>query len=72
MNLTEYKPLTYQIPHPTPTLLNASVFFPLYDRDMLEDHIVENTKFETPLTSHHKFGSVYEKETNTISIWYCR
>lgn len=38
------------------------VCFHIYDRNMLEDYLFKNTKFETPSTTRHKFGIVYEKD----------
>lgn len=38
------------------------VCFHIYDRNMLEDYLFKNTKFETPSTTRHKFGFVYQKD----------
>lgn len=38
------------------------VCFHLYDKNMLEDYLFNNTRFETPSTSRYDFGHVYEKE----------
>lgn len=34
----------------------------LYNRDQFEDYLFLNTKFDTPSTSRHKFGLVYEED----------
>jgi len=33
----------------------------LYNRDQFEDYLFLNTKFETPSTSRHKFGNLYQE-----------
>lgn len=36
--------------------------FHIYNRDMFEDYLFENTKFETASTGKYNFGSVYEQD----------
>ncbi len=36
--------------------------FHIYNRDMFEDYLLSNTRFETASTTRHNFGSVYEKD----------
>lgn len=38
------------------------VCFHIYDRNMLEDYLFKNTKFETPSTTRHNFGYVYKED----------
>ena len=38
------------------------VCFHLYDRNLLEDYLFYNTKFETPSSSRYNMGEVYKKE----------
>ncbi len=38
------------------------VCFHIYDRNMLEDYLYKNTKFETPSTTRHDFGYIYQKD----------
>jgi len=37
------------------------VCYHLYNRDQFEEYLFENTKLETPSSSRHKFGVVYEE-----------
>lgn len=37
------------------------VCYHLYNRDQFQEYLFENTKFDTPSTSRHKFGLVYEE-----------
>lgn len=37
------------------------VCYHFFDRNDLEDYLFYNTRFETPSTSRHNFGSIYEK-----------
>lgn len=39
----------------------AVLAFHIYNRDMFEDYLLSNTKFETASTKRHNFGSVYER-----------
>ena len=36
--------------------------FHLYDRNLLEDYLLNNTKFETPSKSRYNMGEVYRNE----------
>lgn len=36
--------------------------FHIYNRDMFEDYLIDNTKFETASSSRHGFGTVFERE----------
>ena len=38
------------------------VCYHFFDRNDLEDYLFYNTRFETPSTSRHDFGSIYEKD----------
>lgn len=38
------------------------VCFHLYDRNLLEDYLFNNTKFETPSATRHKIGEVYKED----------
>lgn len=38
------------------------VAFHIYNRDSFEDYLFEHTKFDTPSTSRHHFGELYQKE----------
>lgn len=38
------------------------VCFHIYDRNMLEDYLFKNTKFETPSTTRHNFGYIYKDD----------
>lgn len=38
------------------------VCYHLYNRDKFEDYLFYNTKLDTPSTSRHKFGKIYEEE----------
>lgn len=35
--------------------------FHIYNRDMFEDYLLDNTKFETASLGKHNFGRVYER-----------
>ena len=37
------------------------VCYHFFDRNDLEDYLFYNTRFETPSTSRHNFGSIYEE-----------
>lgn len=37
------------------------VCYHLYNRDQFQEYLFENTKLETPSSSRHKFGTVYEE-----------
>ncbi len=37
------------------------VCYHFFDRNDLEDYLFYNTKFDTPSTSRHHFGSIYEE-----------
>lgn len=41
--------------------------FHVYNRDMFEDYLLDNTRFETASTSRHEFGELYKTE-NGYSI----
>lgn len=36
--------------------------FHIYNRDMFEDYLIDNTKFETASSSRHGFGTVFERD----------
>ena len=36
------------------------VAYHIYNRNYFEEYLLNNTKYETPSTSRHKFGSIYE------------
>lgn len=38
------------------------VAFHIYNRDKFEDYLFANTRFETPSSSRHDFGSVFERD----------
>lgn len=38
------------------------VCYHLYNRDEFEEYLYQNTKLDTPSTTRHKFGSVYEED----------
>jgi hypothetical protein len=38
------------------------VCYHLYNRDEFEEYLYQNTKFDTPSTTRHKFGSVYKED----------
>lgn len=40
----------------------ALVCYHLYNDDQFKDYLFENTKFETPSSSRHDFGKLYEKD----------
>jgi type II restriction enzyme len=40
------------------------VCYHLYNLDAFQDHLFKNTKFETPSTTRHGFGEIYEKDGN--------
>ena len=37
------------------------VCYHLYNRDQFQEYLFENTKLDTPSSSRHKFGTVYEE-----------
>lgn len=38
------------------------VCFHIYDRNLLEDYLLNNTKFDTPSATRHKIGEVYKED----------
>ncbi len=38
--------------------------FHIYNRDMFEDYLLENTKFDTASSTRHDFGAVYKEGSN--------
>ena len=38
------------------------VCYHFFDRNDLEDYLFYNTRFETPSTSRHQFGNIYEED----------
>lgn len=40
------------------------VCYHLYNRDEFQEYIFANTKFDTPSTTRHKFGSIYSENCN--------
>lgn len=46
------------------------VCFHIYDRNQLEDYLLQNTKFETPSTSRHKSGLIYKGINNGEAVYF--
>ncbi len=42
----------------------------LYNRNYFEDYLLKNTKYDTPSTTRHGFGEVYEEDVDgkTLSL----
>lgn len=40
------------------------ICYHLYNMDSFQDYLFKNTKFDTPSTSRHGFGKIYEKDGN--------
>lgn len=47
------------------------VCFTLYDMDAFRDYLIRNTRFETPSTSRHKFGSLFVGEDGNLYFKLC-
>lgn len=40
------------------------ICYHIYSKNQFEDYLFFNTKFDTPSTSRHKFGTIYEEDGN--------